>query len=250
MSGLCIVKVGGARLSDPEYLTALTVHVRAQQARGATVVLVHGGGREIGELHELLGVPFRKVGGLRVTSPSSMALVTMVLCGAINKRLVAHLVSSGVAALGVSGADLGLIRSGFLNRDRLGRVGGVPDVSAGALKSLFAPGRVVVIAPVCLGPDGDLLNVNADSVAQAVAVAVGAELIEFVTDVDAVRTREGNADRLSPAEVQALVEDQVALGGMIPKLHAALAALDGGVPRVRLGSLGSLADGTATEVRP
>ena len=214
------------------------------------MVLVHGGGREIGELHELLGVPFRTVGGVRVTSTSSMALVTMVLCGAVNKRLVAHLVSSGVDALGISGADLGLIRSAFLNPDRLGRVGGAPVVSAVTLKSLLAPGRVLVLAPVCLGPDGDLVNVNADSVAQAVAVAVGAEVLEFVTDVDAVRTRDGDADRLSPAEVQALIEDEVALGGMIPKLHAALAALDGGIPRVRLGSLGSLARGAATEVRP
>ncbi len=248
MSDIRVVKVGGAALDDIEYLAALTQHVKQLIADGVRVVLVHGGGKEIGEFHERLGLPFRRELGLRVTSNEGMPLVTMILCGLVNKRVVAHLNDYGVRALGISGADYGLMRASFLNEARLGRVGGPPEVSPEPLRRLLADRTVVVLAPVSLGPDGGLLNVNADVAAQSIAVALGAYSLDFVTDVEAVRGSEGPLRALQPREVQKLMASDIVTGGMIPKLQASVAAIDGGVSRVRVGNLESLVRGTATEV--
>ncbi len=245
---LRVLKVGGARLADARYVDELTHHLKQLTAASTRVILVHGGGREIGEFHEALGIPTRKELGLRITSEAGMDLVTMVLCGLVNKRLVAHLNCSGVRALGVCGADLGVLRTDFLNEAQLGRVGGPPRINVETLRQLHTAAEVLAIAPVCLGPDATLLNVNADVVAQAIAVALHVEQLDFVTDVAAVRTRTGAARHLSPGHIEELVRTSVVDGGMIPKLQASLAALDGGVARVRVGNLESLTQGTATEV--
>jgi acetylglutamate kinase len=243
-----VVKVGGAQLETPERVRQIVAHVRQLVEKGREVVLVHGGGGEIGALHERLDVPWRTHHGLRVTHDESMDIVAMVLCGLVNKRLVARLVAAGVPALGLCGADLGLMRTSLLNADRLGRVGGPPSVDHERLGDLLDRGHMLVLSPVCLGPDGDLVNVNADTVAQTVAVALDADCLEFVTDVDGVRTSTGNAGRLSTKEAQRLIRESVIKAGMIPKVQAAVAALDGGVVSVRVGTPQSLAQGTATEV--
>jgi acetylglutamate kinase len=242
-----VVKVGGAHLDEVDYLDELTAHLRTLSEDGP-VILVHGGGKEIAALHDALEVPFRKELGIRVTSDTSMDLVAMVLCGLVNKRLVAHLNAAGMNALGVCGADLGLLRSDFLNPDHLGRVGGPPRVDVAGLESLLETTRVLVLSPVSSAPDGALLNVNADVAAQAVAVSMNADCLDFVTDVEGVRTSEGTVRRLAPAQIDHLIETSVVAGGMIPKLQASLAALAGGVNSVRVGSLESLGHGTATEV--
>lgn len=244
-----VVKVGGAQIETRESVRQIIRHVRELVDAGGDVVLVHGGGGEIGSLHARLEIPYRTERGLRVTPDASMDIVAMVLCGLVNKRLVTSFIEADVPALGLSGADLGLMRSGFLNRDRLGRVGGPPSVDGARLAELLGRGVMLVLAPVCIGPDGDLVNVNADMAAQAVAVALDAECLEFITDVDGVRTPNGNARELSMEETQRLIRDSVIKGGMIPKLQATLAALDGGVARVRVGTPYSLSHGTATEVR-
>lgn len=243
-----VVKVGGTQIETRDRVHQIIRHVRQLIDAGNEVVLVHGGGGEIGELHTRLEMPYRTERGLRITPEASMDIVAMVLCGLVNKRLVAGFVHAGVPALGLSGADFGLMRAGFLNRDRLGRVGGPPSVDGRRLAELLEKGPLIVLAPVCMGSDGDLVNVNADMVAQAVAVALDAECLEFVTDVDGVRTPKGNARELSMKETQRLIRESVIKGGMIPKLQATLAALDGGVGRVRVGTPHSLSSGTATEV--
>lgn len=248
MSAIRVVKVGGAALDDIEYLAALTQHVKQLIAEGVRVVLVHGGGKEIGELHQRFNLPFRRELGLRVTSPEGMHLVTMTLCGLVNKRVVAHLNDYGVRSVGVSGVDYGLMRAAFLNEARLGRVGGPPEVNPEPLQRLLSDQTVVVLAPVSLGPDGGLLNVNADVAAQSVAVALAAQSLDFVTDVESVRGVSGPLRALQPAQVQQLMASDVVTGGMIPKLQASVAAIDGGVGRVRVGNLESLVRGTATEV--
>lgn len=242
-----VTKVGGAHLNNPAYLDQLAKFVGELSGKGP-VVLVHGGGKEIGELHSMLEVPHHKALGLRVTSERSMDLVTMVLAGMINKRLVAHFTACGFATLGVSGADLSLLRSSLLNPKQLGRVGGPPRVDQAALERLLCAADVLVLAPVCLGPDGHLVNVNADAAAQAVAVAAGAEALDFITDIPAVRTQTGEARALTAQQIQLLIAESVISGGMIPKLQASMAALDGGVSRVRVGSIHTLNQNTATEV--
>lgn len=249
MSRVVVVKVGGAQLIARDDLDKLTEHIRGLREAGDRPVVVHGGGPEIASLHERLGVDHQQTLGLRVTSDESIDLVTMVLCGLVNKRVVAALVGAGLPAVGLCGADLGLLRAGFINERALGRVGGPPRVDRTLLDELLIMDRVPVIAPLSVAPDGGLLNVNADAAAQAIAVAVGADGLELLTDVPAVRVEGGLTHRLRSAEVAHLVQSQVVTGGMIPKLQASVAAVDGGVASVLVGSIDSVADGTATEVR-
>ena len=244
-----VLKIGGARARQVSDLDALSRHVREQHTIGHRVLVVHGGGPEIGALHDAMSVPFEKVRGLRMTSPEGMDLVAMVLCGLVNKRIVAHLVSSGVPALGLSGVDLGLLRAPMLDPERLGRVGGAPAVAVEILDEVLAKRRVPVLAPVCIGPDGAMLNVNADTVAQAVATALDADSLAFVSDVPGVSVEDQLAHRLTPQRALRLIDRAVIRGGMVPKMQAALSALEGGVGCVRIGDLDSLRTRTATEVR-
>ena len=245
-----VLKAGGAVVSDTDFLAALADHVAERVSAGGALILVHGGGELITELERRFGVSAAvKHQGLRATPPESMRLVAMALRGVINATIVARLVARGVAAIGVSGVDLGILRSDFLNRTRLGRVGGPPRVDATRLRGLLAQGLTPVLAPVCLGPDGGLLNVNADTVAHSVAVSLGVETLDFVSDVPGVLDAEGRvARRLDPGDASDMLRGTGVRGGMIPKLQAAVAAARAGVGRVRIGDLSSLSQGTATEV--
>ena len=246
---LDVIKVGGAVLADPARLAELSEHVaRATQAE-RDVILVHGGGELIARLHDDLGLETVKHGGLRATPPESMEVVAMALRGVRNVSLVAELVERGVPALGVSGADLGLLRSKLLNERRLGRVGGPPRVRASQLRQLLDAGLVPVVAPVCLGPDGGLLNVNADTVAHAIACALGAHSLDFVSDVPGVFDAQGEViERIHVDELSGLLEGSEIRGGMIPKLQASHSAVRSGVARVRIGTLASLGSEAATEI--
>jgi len=244
-----ILKAGGAVVSDPSFLSALSRYVADQTAAGKRCLIVHGGGDLITEVHRRMGVTNTKHEGLRATPEDSMRLVAMALRGLTNATVVSSLVARGVSARGLSGVDLGLLRSDFLNRHKLGRVGGPPRVDVDALQGLLEAGYTPVLAPICLGPDAGLLNVNADTVAHSVAVALGPSTLDFVSDVPGV-LGPGAAvtPRVTPDEARALLESAGVSGGMIPKLQAALAAAQAGVTRVRIGDLTSLAADQATEV--
>lgn len=243
-----LVKVGGAYLDNYEYLQALARYLKRSAVPSEKTILVHGGGKEISKLQEALGTAVGREHGLRVTSEAEIDSVTMVLCGLVNKRIVAHLNIAGLKTFGVCGADLGIMKAGFLNFERLGRVGGPPEVDIRRLRDLLSATDVLAVAPVCVGSDGALVNVNADSVAQAVAVSLGVECLEFITDVAGVRTSEGELRTLLADQVEDMIQDAVVEGGMIPKLQASVAALGNGVRRVRVGSIESLSRGFATEV--
>ncbi len=243
-----IVKAGGANLEDPRFLDDLTQRIRQLNEHGP-VVLVHGGGKQISSLQQQLGLEERKHEGLRITSRDGMKAVAMVLAGRMNKQVTAHFVYAGLDALGVSGADRGLLRAPFYGKGELGRVGAAPKVDVDVLQQLVGMVDVLVVAPVCIGPDGGLLNVNADTVAQSLAIALGAEALELVTDVEAVRSGNGPESQLNPTAVRRLIRERHVRGGMRPKMEAALAALEAGVGVVRVGNLASLQAGRCTEVR-
>lgn len=247
-----VLKVGGANLDRPEYLERLARHVAELRAEGRRIVLVHGGGVEIGALHDALDLPFRKVDGLRVTSEATLRITTQVLCGLVNKRIVASFVREGLPALGLSGVDCGLLRAELVDEKRLGRVGTIREVDAPRLRSLLDLGHVIVLSPVSLAADGEPCNVNADTAAHAVATALSADQLDFISDVPGVRTVAGSgevADTLRLPEAARIMQDsEVVSGGMRPKLEAAITALNGGVGRVRVGTLGGMAKGRATEI--
>lgn len=243
-----VIKVGGAQLNDNARIGQLVAYVEDVLGAGHDVIIVHGGGCEIAEYHHRLGVPFEQKSGLRTTSAASLDIVTMVLCGLVNKRLVTQLELVGIHAIGVSGADLGLLRSEPIDRARLGHVGGPPQVDRTRLDWLLSTDAVPVIAPVSITRDGELLNVNADIAAQAIAVAKGAQCLEFVTDVDGIRSANGLERRIESPTIKHMLSTKAITGGMIPKVQAALAAVQSGVGRVRLGTYQSLRSGEATEV--
>jgi acetylglutamate kinase len=230
-----VVKIGGRTLTDSAWLRAFAAALAA--APGAWVV-VHGGGPEITELAGRLGIEPAWSGGRRITTPEALDVTAMVLSGRVNKRVVAALLDAGVDALGVSGEDAGLLRARPFQDGALGRVGEVAEVRGELLRGLLSLGLTPVVSPVSRGADG-ALNVNADDAAAAIAVALDAPEIVFLTDVG---VRDGAAElaQLTAPEARRLLAQGIATDGMAVKLEAALAVLAAGVPRVRIGPLPAL----------
>lgn len=235
-----VVKIGGAALADASWLSSFASHAAASDEQ---LVVVHGGGPEISALSERLGIGVEWVNGKRITPPEALDAASMVLNGRINKRLVSALLSAGADALGLSGEDGGLVLAEVAARGALGRVGKVAAVRVELLEWLIGRGMLPVIAPISRGPDGAPLNVNADEVAAAVAVALGARELLFVTDVDGVRDDTGvTCESMTPQRAAELLATDVAQGGMAVKLRAGLDALGRGVASVRIGSVQALDD--------
>jgi acetylglutamate kinase len=243
-----VVKIGGAALTDDAWLASFA----AEASRSSVPLLVvHGGGPDINDVAAALGLGFTWVEGRRVTSPALLDVVSMVLNGRVNKRIVRALRRAGVDAIGLSGEDGGLIEADVAAGGTIGRVGVATAVRDDLLSWARSCGLVPVIAPVSAGRDGDPLNVNADEAAAAVAVAVGAEELLFVTDVGGVLEDGVVRSELSVEEAAALITAGVATGGMALKLRAATRALETGVRSVRIGSPAALADeAVGTRIRP
>lgn len=250
-----VLKVGGSELESivngaaNDFVAGLVAAVRALQ-KEAAVVLVHGGGKTIANLQARLGLEARFVDGLRVTDDASLDVAEMVLSGLTNKRLAARFVSAGVRAVGLSGVDDGLIRVNRLAQPGKdwGWVGDVTSANTALLETLLDQGIVPIISPISLGLDGHSYNVNADHAAAALASALGARELVFVSNVPGVLTGADQAclPLLSPDEVEALIAAGEINGGMVPKVRSALAALARGVERVRIANLEGLVCGEGT----
>jgi acetylglutamate kinase len=208
-------------------------------------VLVHGGGDEVSALQSALGATSTFVGGRRVTTAKDVELVRMALSGSANKRLVASFVERGVAAVGLSGEDAGLIAAVPMDAERLGYVGVPQSVNTAFVRYLLSGGYMPVISPVSRDASGTLgaaLNVNGDDAAAAIAAALGSAELLLVADVPGV-IREGKVvPSLTPDTARALIADGVAAGGMQAKLQAALNALAGGVSQVRISDIVAIDD--------
>lgn len=241
-----VIKVGGNELDIPGFAAAFASAVAAVCRRGERPVVVHGGGKELTELLDALNIPARFVDGLRVTDARTRDAALMVLSGLANKRLVAALRAHGLDALGVSGVDGELVQVVPIAPE-LAYVGKPSLVRAALIANWLAQGLTPVIAPMSLGLDGEVYNVNADHVAGAVAAALKADLLTFITNV--VGVLDANRipiSRLTAAEAETLIATGVVTGGMIPKVRTALEALHAGVPRVRITNLDGLAQDHGT----
>ncbi len=234
-----VVKVGGAAL-DEERLAALVTEDLALMALvGIRLVVVHGGGPQVTEAMSAAGIEAEFIGGLRVTDDAAMEVVQRVLLGSINSTLVGRLQSSGLNAVGLSGSDGGLIsaerRAGPRGED-LGRVGGVGDVRPDLLLSLLDEDYTPVLASIAPGGDGEQLNVNADAVAGAVAAALSAAKLVFLTNVEGLYRDLGDSgslvSELKLDELRGMLTDLSE--GMRPKAEAAAAALERGVAKVHI----------------
>lgn len=241
-----VLKIGGNDIDDPEFLGELVGIVATMRP---LPVLVHGGGKEIGQLQVALGGEPQFVGGLRVTDKIALRAAEMVLCGTVSTRLVAALVQAGIDAQGLSGVDRGLIRARKATHadGDLGFVGTPTAVRGEILAELLHAGVIPVVAPISLGPDGTY-NVNADEAAGAIAEALDDAEVVFVTNVPGVLVDGIVAEQLDRQQVLELIDGGVITGGMIPKVRSALAALDVGVESARITNLAGLESGAGTVV--
>jgi acetylglutamate kinase len=242
-----VLKIGGNQLDDTAFIAALA---QAVKLMSKLPVIVHGGGKSIKAMQEKLGIQPQYLGGLRITDSATLELVKMVLCGQSNIDIVAALTNAGVEAQGFNGADRGLLRGIALKHPDgdLGRVGEIVAVRADVIKVALASGIVPVIAPVSLGDDGDFYNVNADRAAGAIAAAIGAERVVFLTDVAGVLQDGVRLDCVTRSQAELLISEGIAAGGMAVKIGAALDALSAGVSKVMITNLDGLAQGTGTVV--
>ena len=244
-----VLKIGGNQVEDEGFLAGFVGTVKGLLVDHA-VIVVHGGGKEIADLHNQLGVSFETIEGLRATSEESLRLVEMVLNGVVNTRLVRTLVNGGVDAVGLSGVDLGLVRVTPLsvNGHSLGRVGAVQRVNGEALLQLLDLGLTPIISPVSLGEDGLAYNVNADHVAAGVAKAVEAARLVFVSNVPGVQVTSRTMRALTVKQIEELIADGHITGGMIPKVRSATEAVLSGVYQAVITDLAGLAKDGGTAI--
>jgi acetylglutamate kinase len=227
LSALSVYKLGGPALEDAGLLPALAAELRRARSR---VLVVHGGGRHVERTLRALGIESRFVGGRRETSPEAMEIVEMVLSGAVNKSLAAGLTAAGLPAVGLSGRDAGLLRARV--QPGLGRVGTPEAVDARVLEAAWAGGLVPVVSPVSSGPQGEPLNVNADEAALALAVALHAAALVYLSDVDGVRLDGKTVESLDADTARHAMTRGAIAGGMAMKVETALQAVAAGVPEV------------------
>lgn len=222
---MVVVKVGGSTLPHRDAVLADLVSL---QSAGVEVVMIHGGGAALSDWLERLNKQPTFVNGLRVTDEETLELAVMVFAGTINKQLVAMLNVAGVPAVGISGVDGGLVHAYRQTNPDIGLVGQVQVVDTKPIKALLNYGLLPVVACVVIGPDGQILNMNADTLAGDLARALGAGRVAFLTDVPGVQGADGEVvPTLSKAETDQLISKGVITGGMIPKVKACLRCLDG-----------------------
>lgn len=234
-----IAKIGGAALDDDRLATLVAEDLALMALVGIRLVIVHGGGPQVSLAMTEAGIKPRFIAGLRVTDDTSMEVVRRVLIGSINPDLVARLSSAGLSAVGLSGGDGGLIGASRVTGpagEDLGRVGRVEVVEADLLEALLDAGHTPVIASIAPDETGTALNVNADSVAGAVAGALGAEKLVYLTNVEGLYRDFGDAGSLVSELKRAELEDMSASlsEGMQPKAASAIDALTAGTKKVHI----------------
>jgi acetylglutamate kinase len=230
-----VVKYGGAAMTDPALRESFADDVVLMRYVGLNPVIVHGGGPQVTAHIERLGGKATFVSGYRVTTADDLAVVRMVLAGVINKDIVGLINRHGQLAAGLSGEDGGLVRVRKKEAEiDLGFVGDVERVNPAIVTDL-ARDFIPVIATLGTDEAGQTYNVNADEVAAAVAEALGAEKLVFLTDVQGILSRDGSLiPQIAADGVERLREDGTLSAGMLPKVDAALRAIKGGVPRVTI----------------
>ena len=236
-----VVKYGGHAMGDPALARDFAKDVVLLKAVGINPVVVHGGGPQIGAMLKKLGVESTFIDGLRVTDKATAEIAEMVLSGGINKELVGWIAGAGGKALGISGKDGGLVIASKVQRTTkdpdsniervldLGFVGEPQTVDTSIIETASAAGMIPVIAPIAPGADGATYNINADTMAGAIAAALGAARLFLLTDVAGVLDAEGNLlTDLQPGDIARLQAEGAITGGMIPKLETCFHAVEAG----------------------
>ena len=242
-----VVKYGGHAMTDDDLKESFARDVCLLRTVGIRVVVVHGGGPQIDNMLERIGIKSEFSGGLRVTDDETMNVVEMVLGGAVNQEIVGLICTHGGRAVGLSGRDDQFMRARRVGRVDaksqsgepisvdLGRVGEVEHVNPTILEELMSNGFMPVVAPIAVDADGSALNVNADTAAGRIAAALGAAKLMLMTDVEGVKDKTGQLiSSLGARDVERLIREDVIRAGMIPKVQCALEAVSDGVEKVHI----------------
>lgn len=250
--GECFVlKLGGRPLADPEVLDSLAFDLALLVGGGIRVVIVHGGGPQLSDLSGRLGLATEKVNGRRVTDGDTLKLAKMVFSGEISTDVVAALRRHGVSGIGLSGVDGHLIDARrrlpveLLDRETgqtrivdFGFVGDIAEINTSVLNVLLDQGFVPVVASLGADPDGEVLNINADTVAAELAIALGARKLILMSDVPGLLRELGNTEtripELSVQEARELIGAGIVVNGMLPKIESAIRTIEAGTPHVHL----------------
>ncbi|AEH23130.1 acetylglutamate kinase [Thermodesulfobacterium geofontis OPF15] len=244
---IMVIKYGGHAMVDEALKSAFAQDIVLMKYVGIRPVIVHGGGPQINQVMERMGLKPIFIEGQRVTDEETMNVVEMVLVGTVNKKIVSFINKAGGKAVGLSGRDGNLILAEkmtvykYTGEDRppeiidIGRVGKVKEINPEVLYTLIENDFIPVIAPVGVGPDGEAYNINADLVAGALAGALGAEKLIYLSDVEGVKDEKGNLiSTLYVEDINELIEKEIVKGGMIPKLKSARKAILSGVKKVHI----------------
>ena len=236
-----VIKLGGSLLEDEESRRHILLDIIFMESVGMKPVVVHGGGKAINHALELAGIEAKFIRGRRVTDDATLKIVEQVLAGDLNRQLTSEIESLGGRAINLSFETTNVLFGEKMpteNGEDLGAVGHVTRVDRDVIEGLTYTNQVPIIPSMCMGADGQHYNVNADTAAMAVAQALGAEKLVFLSDVNGVRRDKDDPNTiihsLTAAEARALIVDGTINSGMIPKVEACLETLDRGVGKVHI----------------
>ncbi len=235
-----VIKYGGSALINPKIKETIIQDIALMKLVGMHPVIVHGGGPDINGLLQTIGIETKFVDGLRVTDEKTMEVVEMVLAGKVNKGIVTDIETQGVKAVGISGKDGGVLKARKIDKNGVdyGCVGEVSSVDPQLIHSLISNEFIPVIAPIAKDDAGNTYNVNADYAAVAIAGALQAEKLVFLTDVEGVMRDVKDPDSIMSfihsSKISSLIEDGTISGGMIPKVECCMAGINQGVNNVHI----------------
>ncbi|CAM5202535.1 Acetylglutamate kinase OS=Ureibacillus acetophenoni OX=614649 GN=argB PE=3 SV=1 [Ureibacillus acetophenoni] len=227
-----VIKLGGSTLEGLN--EAFFSNFKLLQEQGYDIIITHGGGPAINQELANQNVESHSLNGIRVTSEQALGIVQSTLIGKVNPKLVFELNKAGISAIGLSGYDQFLIHADYLDQETYGYVGEVIEVNTALLQTLLSQGIVPVIACIGVTMDGQGLNINGDTVASEVALAVNAESLLLVTDVSGIRIGEEYQQQATIAAIDKWIEEGHIYGGMIPKVQGAIQVLNAGIPSVQI----------------
>jgi acetylglutamate kinase len=235
-----VIKLGGSMLErlNENFFTTL----KKLQAEGTELIIVHGGGPAINKELAKNNITSTTVNGLRVTSEKAIGIVQSTLVGQVNPTLVHQLNKSGIAAIGLNGSDGNLLKCTLLNKETYGFVGEIKNVNSSILEMLLANGITPVISSISCTEEGTPLNINADTVASKITLAIKAESLLLVTDTPGIRIGGEVQQVVSPTKMDDWISSGEIYGGMLPKVNAALDCLVAGIPSVQI--VGEQLEGT------
>ena len=233
---IIVIKYGGAAMVQEPYKVTFARDIVLLKSLGMLPVIVHGGGPEVTQAIKQYGLESSFIDGLRVTDLASLKISEMVLSGTVNKEIVSHINAEHGLGVGLSGKDGRLIQAAKMKHPDadLGYVGEIEAINPELVHTLIEKEYIPVISPIGMGLDGNTYNINADTVASHMAVALGAHKIIFLTDVQGIMKGEHLISELNSTEIAALINQGIISGGMVPKVNGMLYCLDNSVPSVHI----------------